>query len=177
MSAGESFLSWCWSCCACLSISTSKGKVAMSCNESCSAWWSVKKKKKKERKKPPTTKQQNRLSWIQNEEHFIFLFLPLFCLKMRCFPLKDEPKYKKIYVKLQYDIIIIIFIFLFFLCDKRPKPFTILYPPPPPPPLHWTIIGESCHKYHFLSWHNFVATNTCLSRQTRRLSRQKWYLW
>ena len=24
------------------------------------------------------------LSWIQNDEHFIFLFLPLFCLETRC---------------------------------------------------------------------------------------------
>ena len=28
-----------------------------------------------------------------------------------------------------------------------------------------TIIGGSCHKYHFWSWHMLVMTNTCLLRQ------------
>ena len=123
---------------------------------------SKKKKKKKERKKEEKTnnnktitKQQNRLSWIQNEEHFIFLFLPLFCLKMRCFPLKDDlPKYKKIYVKLQYDIFIFFFYFIF-LCDKRTQTVHHTLPPPPPPfalIYHWRELPQVSF---------FVATQFC----------------
>ena len=29
----------------------------------------------------------------------------------------------------------------------------------------WSIMGESCHKYHFCRDKSFVSTNTCLSRQ------------
>ena len=75
----------CWSCCACLSIFTSKGKVDMLCNQSGSAWWSIKEKKEKQNQKT-TTKQ---VYWKQNEEHFIFLFLPLECV---AFPLKKNKK-------------------------------------------------------------------------------------
>ena len=96
MSAGKSFLGRCWNCCACLSSSTSKGKVDMSCNQSCSAWWSIKEKERKNNK--TTTRKQhqrNRLFWIQNEDLFVFLFLPLFCLEMRCV----SPREKKFLIK------------------------------------------------------------------------------
>ena len=48
MSTGESFLSRYWSCYACLSTSTSKGKVDMLRNQSRGAWWSIKEKKEKQ---------------------------------------------------------------------------------------------------------------------------------
>ena len=84
----------CWSCCACLSIFISKGTVDMLCNQSRGAWWSTKEKKEKQTKtkhqqQSRKHQQQNRLSWIQNEEHFIFLLLPLFCLGMRCVSMKS----------------------------------------------------------------------------------------
>ena len=54
-------------------------------------WWSITEegKNKNMREKNRKQNQQNRLSWIQNEEYFIFLFLALFCLEMRCVPLKN----------------------------------------------------------------------------------------
>ena len=38
---------------------------------------------RKEKRNNNNNKPENRLSWIQNEEHCIFLFLPLFCLEIR----------------------------------------------------------------------------------------------
>ena len=54
-------------------------------------------------------------------------------------------------------------------------------PPPPPPPPHThtlnpatSVIGGSCHKYHFCRHKSFVRV-LCLSRlKTRLLSRQKY---
>ena len=76
MSAGQSFLNRCWSCCACLSTFISKGKVDMLCSQSRSAGWSFKEKKQETTTNQKTTTKQVVLDTKWGTFHFlVFAFV------------------------------------------------------------------------------------------------------
>ena len=92
MSAGESFLSKCWSCCACLSTFTSNGKVDMLCNQSRSAWWSIKEKKKET---TTTTNQKTGCLGYKMRNIAFSYFCLCFVLKYVTFPLYKKKRRRK----------------------------------------------------------------------------------